>query len=651
MSTRVAIALLLLLALVLRAWDFPQRHEVRDADELAYVAGSLQLLEGLDPPHKHAPAGPQTWVGWFYAGGQTARYLVDPTAEEHAVAPRVRPVVATNHALWDNYADLGKMRAAWIFVALLAALWAIIEAFKLGVYAIGPSTSAIVATDADDAATLPKPFEEPPIDTGLSPPPPPPPHPTPRQKYDSAAVPAGFLVAGIIAFTPLLVFLGGAGRPHVTAWCFGIIAASLAIRRPGPRGQILSAILMGLAIASRLDMLLLLPIVWSEQFARRREYGFVRSFVGYHVIAAIVTLLVAPWLMTDLIGNVQAIAAGAARVVEPIVSGGMPRGAGAGVAVSARGLRDLALSQGLWLLPLLALVGILWPRRGQRVPRLLLAIYVIALVGAAMFKARGFAMQHYGAPIVVMIVMSAFALRPLAGRGGKIAWIVVGLALIVPIVQTARSVAARQSAYADDAPAIAWIEQNIPPGTRVYSRNSIYNPLPTRAAADALWAEVNDGGAWEKKVLADLAPLNLSADRLPRALSDQHMLRERGGRRGWFILGSRGDVGRPRYDVRLIAERASLFGVHDVRKEFSEHGGVILWRGTLENAQVAGLTPAARFEARNKKNGVFVFVSADVKLSAAPLATTAPVAVPPPTSAPTTAATAPATHPTTKSAP
>jgi len=62
MPNKVAIALLLLLAAVVpRARDFPHRHELRNVGELAYVGGgSLRLLEGMVPPYKDAPAGPQT---------------------------------------------------------------------------------------------------------------------------------------------------------------------------------------------------------------------------------------------------------------------------------------------------------------------------------------------------------------------------------------------------------------------------------------------------------------------------------------------------------------------------------------------------------------------------------------------------------------
>ena len=671
MPNKVAIALLLLLAVVLRAWDFPHRHELRHVDELPYVGGSLHLLEGMVPPYKYSPAGPHTWAGWLYAGGQTARYMVRPTAEERAVDVRVRPFVAANHAIWDNYADLGAMRWLWVLLTLPVVLWAIIELFKLGVYATGPRVDVAAAdgvADRDFAVAAERnpavaqstgrdarspmidgpPIDGPPIADPSPPPPPTQPQPAAagRPLRNPIGTAAGVLAAGFVAFMPLFVQLGGEGRPYVIGWCFGIIALCLAVRRPDPRGQVLSAITMGLAVASRIDMLMLLPVVWSEQFARRRERGFVRSFLGYHAIAAATSLLLAPWILTNLIGNLRIIAT--VRLSKPTQ-----------VVHLADTVRDFALVQGLWMLPLLVLVGVLWPRRGQRVPRLLLAAYVV-LVGLSIFKATGFGLQHQGGPLVILIVMSAFALRPLTrlgARGAPVAWAVCLLALVVPASAAVRSVALRQRAYVDDAQAVRWIERNVPPGTRVYAGLAIVNPLPTRAASDALWAEVNDDNAWEKKFLSGLSRFNLAAADIPRALSDENMLVERGNRRSWFILGSRGDhAGRPRYDVRVIAG-SPIFGVHDLKEAFARTGGVILWRGRANDPEVAGLTPVRQWHAPDGEAGVFVFASPDVKLPAgattAPTRTTAPAAAAPAAPGATTRPPRPAaaTTPTTQSAP
>ena len=458
-----------------------------------------------------------------------------------------------------------------------------------------------------------------------------------RTRRNPVATAAGFLAAGFVAFMPLFVHLGGEGRPYVMGWCLGIIALCLAIRRHDPRGQILSAVVMGLAIASRIDMLMLLPIVWSEQFARRREYGFFRGFIGYHLIAGIVVLLFAPWILTNLIGNLRIIAT--VRLAAP-----------ARTVTLADTLFDFAVTQGLWLLPLLALIGALWPRRERKFPRILLAAYVV-LVGASISRATGFGLQHQGGPLVILIVMSALGLRAISRLGGRVAWVVCLLALIVPAVQAVRSIAQRQRNYVDDTPAVAWIEGNVPTGTRVYVVNSIFNPLPTREASDALWAEVNHDDAWAKKLLSGLSRFNLSADQIPRALSEENMLVERGNRRGWFILGSRGDVARPRYDVRVVGG-SPVFGVHDLPGEFAKTGGVVLWRGTLDDPEITGFPPPAqRWDAPGGKYGVYVFASNDVKLPAGATTATAPATAPISAVPPITAATSPATSPaTTRSA-
>lgn len=590
MSKPVAIALLLLLAMALRAWDFPPRYELRHMDETAYLAGSLHLLEGMVPPYKYSPGGPQTWAGWAYAGVQSAKYFFDPTAEERAVDARVRPFVATNHAIWDAYADMGPLRAVWVLVALPFALWAVAEAFLLGVYAVTPC-DPVTPAGAEIAADA-------------------------VQPPNDIAAAAGFLVGGMVALMPLFIQLGNEGRPYIMGWSCGIIAVSLAMRRSDRRARVLSAVMMGVAVASRIDMLMLLPVVWSDLFARRREHRFLRSFFTYHAIAAVVALLLAPWILTNLIGNLRIIAT--VRLSQP-AGGEVPL---------IRTLRDFGWTQGMWLLPLLALIGAVMQRPGERFPRPLLAAYVI-FSALSILKATGFGLQHQGGPLVVLLVTSAFALPVLRRLDAKVVWIIVAAALLLPAVQSIRAIHARHQNDVSDGPAFAWIEQNVPAGTRLYTANALHNPIPTRASSDALWAEVNDDGAWERKFRAGLERFNLSADQIPRALSEENMLVEKGLRRGWFILGSRGDIARPRYDIHYYW--ASLVFVHDVRKEFDKDGGVILLRGRKDSPEVAGLTPVAQWDSPGKQYGVYIFASPDVKLQNR-LATTSPATT---TTAPT----------------
>ena len=59
---------LVIFAALLRIWNFPHLQETRDLDELMYVPNGLMAWEGLAPAMRTGPSGPQTWLGWFYAG-------------------------------------------------------------------------------------------------------------------------------------------------------------------------------------------------------------------------------------------------------------------------------------------------------------------------------------------------------------------------------------------------------------------------------------------------------------------------------------------------------------------------------------------------------------------------------------------------------
>ena len=76
----------------------------------------------------------------------------------------------------------------------------------------------------------------------------------------------GLTAGGLAAAAPLLVEYAGMARPYALAWSFGILGvywASLG----GGRRWLLSGILAGLAVGTRLEMLLLLPYVLGEAWA------------------------------------------------------------------------------------------------------------------------------------------------------------------------------------------------------------------------------------------------------------------------------------------------------------------------------------------------------------------------------------------------
>jgi hypothetical protein len=509
----IAAGIVALISLLIQLSNFPAKHDLRYGDEGGYTHGCLQLLEGMVPEYKYSPAGPQTWIGWAYGGIQSARYVLFPTSEERAVPLEVRPFVAVNHALWDNYYDMGAMRWVWVLSALPFMVWAAVSGFNLG--------------------------------------------------YDRAAMLGGILVGGIVAVLPIFVDLSGQARPYAMSWALAIIALDYVLVRRKKSYLTLAAILAGLAIGSRIDMLLIMPLIWSELWSRRNENGFLRPMLRFHLIAMMTTLLVAPWLLTNLIGNL--------RIIATVRLSGPPFG----FALFFHTLRDVFWNQGLIILLPLMLAGLFMPRSADRRPRFLLAAYAIFLT-LSMFKSTGFGLQHQGGPLVVIIVLSAGFLPFIINRWPRGAWIIVAAALFLPTLQTLHDVWHRRRDYVADE-SVKWLEQNVPPGTRVYFSFGLTTPLPTVESSDFLWREINDDSMWQKKFQAGLSRFHLASLELPRALSDENMITERGNRRYLFILGSRSNVGT-RFDLRQIGY-SQIIPPIDPSSELRKTGGVALWRG------------------------------------------------------------------------
>src|SRR5665213_3388298 len=96
--TKYVLAAVIVVAMVLRIWDWPGRYEVRNVDEAGYLYGSLALVEGITPGYKPSPAGPQIWLGWAIAEIDTVRHFVHPPLSQPKVAVAVRPFLAMDHA-------------------------------------------------------------------------------------------------------------------------------------------------------------------------------------------------------------------------------------------------------------------------------------------------------------------------------------------------------------------------------------------------------------------------------------------------------------------------------------------------------------------------------------------------------------------------
>src|ERR1700733_10967988 len=121
-------------AIFLGILAFPRFGETRDMDEVTYLSGSLALLEGVPPTQEASPAGPNTWLGWAYAGGAAAFPLLNPTLGERRAPIQLRPFLALDRAIFENYRDLNQLHILWIGSQIVLAVWAVSAAFRLGEY-------------------------------------------------------------------------------------------------------------------------------------------------------------------------------------------------------------------------------------------------------------------------------------------------------------------------------------------------------------------------------------------------------------------------------------------------------------------------------------------------------------------------------------
>jgi len=239
----------------------------------------------------------------------------------------------------------------------------------------------------------------------------------------------------------------------------------------------------------------------------------------------------------------------------------------------AQTLLEIVVHQGLGVSLVLIACALFLAAPGRKRPRWAAAVYVM-LLSISMLKGTSFGLRHQGGPIVALITFAAVGMGAIAMRWPRLAAVALVLALAPPAVESVADIIhARRTDVADYA--ADWVERHIPPGTRVYLTPNIHDPLPTAAASDSLWAEVNDDGAWMEKLRWGLERFHIDTANYPRAFSEENMIIEKGLQREWFILGSRPAIPDPRYDVRTFGGSA-VFGLKDVATDFNHTGGVLI---------------------------------------------------------------------------
>jgi hypothetical protein len=483
--SRWPLLLLLGLALSLRLWNFPKPGECRDPDEGGYVQSGLGLAEGMTPTFKASPSGPQTWIGWTWVMGRTAWYMITEPAEEATASTEMLPYVALNHALWETYYNTWPLWRFEVGVSAALSVLAVWPAYRLGGQ-FGGQAGAIFC-------------------------------------------------GGLFAALPVFVELSDQARPYAMAWSFGVMALWAAVRG-APKGRVwFAAILMAVAVASRIEMLCLVPLAAGEYWLASAPEQKSRLIAAYLSLTFLIFAACAPWFFTNILGNLKTI------VGVRLLSGSFHRQSTAGI------LLETLIYQPMILPAIGLLVALLAPARLISGRRPMIALVVLLLL--TILWPTDYGVRHQGQVLVAVAVYGTIGIGILAERARATTQALAVLTVVAATALTARAIP-RNRVEVLDPKVVEWVQQNIPAGTRIYWSAEIPGILlPTAEAANRVWEDLASPKGFESEFNWRMQQLGLLNQEPPRACAIDWMVKEQGLQRGLYILGGRGNVGIPRYDL------------------------------------------------------------------------------------------------------
>jgi len=510
-----------ILALVLRLFLIADLTSTPESDEIGYLSDGLLLLEGLPPGYKHVPSAAITWLVALCAGLQTAVAWLFGTADP-SMPPLLKPLAAMERVLFGDYADFGSLRL--LIVGLQTALGSVAAA---GIAWLGSRIAGW-----------------------------------------RGALASGLLAAAL----PLFVEYTAQTRSYSFAWSLALLSFVGVFAAAHQWRAITGAIFIGLAIATRVEMALCLPILLLEVAATEPRGRRLRAAAIFLGIAIICFCLAAPWYLTSLAGNLRQILDVRFLVVADATTG------------PGEVMRSLLWS-GLGLPLLVTILALAIGGIARRAWRYVVYAAWLAILTTMSLRQSGGGVRHDGALFVLVVATVPLAVSVLLGsnwkpRFGPLMASAVAFLLGVTAV-AAGAYAAWQ--YRNDAvhgDPVRWLEANVPAGTAVYLSDSFAVPLPTEQSAEALWTEAARPDAWRAKFARAAKRLGLEPGRQPRAMSEDPMQLERASRRRWFILGAPLASGRPRYDIHLVGV-GSVFGlsVDAVVDHLCKEGGAYISNG------------------------------------------------------------------------
>jgi len=378
-------------------------------------------------------------------------------------------------------------------------------------------------------------------------------------------------------------------RPYASAWAFALIALALGgVGKPGARIGA-TGIFLGLAVGSHIDMLRIVPLVlllqWRRAETSRPPWAEFGRTLG---VALVAFLLVAPWYLPHLLDNLR-------QIVTVRVLGATDHGS--------------ALFQTYIALPLAAaLIGLFLSAMRRNWPALGCFLW-LGFNAALALRPSEHGLHHDGALLVMMVALAPLGVAVLFERLTVLRPFLIGAifvaVIVAPSVKQGIMTAFVHGRSLTPDRSIAWIEQNIPPGTPVYVDSGQFRSLlPTQKSADRLWADVASPHAWKEKYLYDMARHGLDHDEPLRVMAADRMAADRGARRRFYMLGAAGQAERPRYDLRSVSY-GSFFDLPPKAAidRVCDEGGVYLHAG----AAIPDLPPPAIAWVRRDGNSTYIY--------------------------------------------
>jgi hypothetical protein len=509
------------LALILRLFLITDLTSNPESDEIGYLSDGLLLLEGLAPGYKHVPSATITWLVALYAGLQTGVAWLFGTADP-SIPPLLKPLAAMERVLFGNYADFGSLRL--LIVGLQTA--------------VGSLAAAGIAWLGNRLAGW------------------------------RGALAGGLLAAAL----PLFVEYAAQTRSYSFAWSLALLSFVGVFAAANQWKAIAGAVFIGLAIATRVEMALCLPVLLLEVAATEPRGRRLRAAAIFLGIAIVCFCLAAPWYLTSLAGNLRQILDVRFLVIADAKTG------------PAEVMRSLVWS-GLGLPLLVTILALAIGGAARRTWRYVAyAAWLVILTTMSLRQSAG-GVRHDGALFVLVVATVPLAVSVLSGSSWKPRFVQLMASVVVCLVGVmAVGVGAHAIwQYRNDAvhgDPVRWLEANVPAGTAVYLSDSFAVPLPTEQSSEALWTEAARPDAWRTKFARAAQRLGLERGRQPRAMSEDPMQLERASRRRWFILGAPLAGGRPRYDIRLVGV-GSVFGlsIDAVVDRLCKEGGAYISHG------------------------------------------------------------------------